>query len=123
MDEIIADLSNTKSVVAMFAILSLTRPRPQVQQDSGAPALSSDSSGAAGATLSTSRGAAAASFATSQTLGGFVFDTPERTGIRDAARASAIIGIPQMAEAHPQGFVGTLGPNSCTAWFTANSTV
>ncbi len=75
-------------------------------------------------------GAAASSLALSsgtccrfQTLGGFVWDTLERTGIRDAGRASAIVGVLQMAEAHPQGCIGSIGNNACTAWFTANSSV
>ncbi len=41
----------------------------------------------------------------------------------DAGRASAIIGILQLAEAHPQGFIGSIGNNALTAWFTANSSV
>ncbi len=41
-----------------------------------------------------------------QALGGFVWDNPERTGICNCARATALVGILQLAEAHPQGFFG-----------------
>jgi hypothetical protein len=57
----------------------------------------------------------------SQALGGFVWDTPERTGICDSARATAIIGILQLAASHPQGYMGSIGNNRRTAWFTATS--
>jgi hypothetical protein len=58
-----------------------------------------------------------------QSLGGFVWDTPERTGIRDSARAMAIIGILQLAASHPQGYLGSIGTNGRTAWFAENSPV
>jgi len=44
-------------------------------------------------------------------LGGFVWDTPEKTGIRDSARAMAIIGILQLAASHLQGYLGSIGTN------------
>ncbi len=56
-------------------------------------------------------------------LGGFVWDTPEKTGIRDSACAMAIIGILQLAASHPQGYLGSIGTNGCTAWFAENSPV
>ena len=58
-----------------------------------------------------------------QMLGGFVWDTPEKTGIRDSARATAIIGILQLAASHPQGYLGSIGTNGRTAWFTENSPI
>ena len=58
-----------------------------------------------------------------QMLGGFVWDTPEKTGIRDSARATAIIGILQLAASHPQGYLGSIGTNGRTAWFAENSPV
>ncbi len=39
-------------------------------------------------------------------------------GVPDAASASAIIRILRMAEAHTQGYAGSIGNNACTAWFT-----
>ena len=93
-----------------------------------AAASSSSSSG-----TSASGGAAVSSVTTSsggtgisrrlQSLGGFVWDTPERTGIRDSARATAIIGILQLAASHPQGYLGSIGTNGRTAWFAENSPV
>jgi len=56
-------------------------------------------------------------------LGGFVWDTPEKTGIRDSARATAIIGILQLAASHPQGYLGSIGTNGRTAWFAEHSPV
>jgi hypothetical protein len=41
-------------------------------------------------------------------------------GIRDNARATALVGILQLAEAHPQGFVGSIGHFVCGAWFSAH---
>jgi hypothetical protein len=58
-----------------------------------------------------------------QALGGFVWDTPERTSIRDSIRATAIIGILQLAASHPQGYMGLIGNNGRTVWFTATSSV
>ena len=58
-----------------------------------------------------------------QMLGGFVWDTPEKTGIRDSARATAIIGILQLAASHPQGYLGSIGTNGRTACFTENSPI
>jgi hypothetical protein len=56
-------------------------------------------------------------------LGGIVWDTPERTGIHDSARATGIIGILQLAASHPQGYMGSISNNKRTAWFTATSSV
>ena len=58
-----------------------------------------------------------------QMLGGFVWDTPEKTGIRDSARATAIIGILQLTASHPQGYLGSIRTNGHTAWFAENSPV
>jgi hypothetical protein len=55
-----------------------------------------------------------------QALGGFVWDTPERTGIRNSAHASALVGILQLAKAHPQGYMGSIGNTGRGAWFAAN---
>ncbi len=58
-----------------------------------------------------------------QALGGFVWDTPEWTGICDSACATALVGILQLAEAHPQGYMGSIGNTGHGAWFAANSDV
>jgi hypothetical protein len=44
----------------------------------------------------------------------------ERTGIRDSACATALVGILQLAKAHPQGFAGSIAHSVNGAWFTAN---
>ncbi len=41
-------------------------------------------------------------------------------GVCDNARATALVGILQLAEAHLQGFVGSLAHSVRGAWFTAN---
>ena len=43
-----------------------------------------------------------------------------RTGIRSANHAAGLIGLLQLAGAHPTGLVGTLGHNNRTAWFQDN---
>ncbi len=103
IDEVIADDtedSESKYMMAMFALppvaLPRPRPRPRVQEvprPSSAATLLLPNMGAG-----TTRGARR-----HQVLGGFVWDTPERMGIRDSARATAIIGILQLAASHPQG--------------------
>jgi hypothetical protein len=40
-----------------------------------------------------------------QALGGFVWDTTGRTGIHDSTFATALMGILQLAKAHPQGYM------------------
>jgi hypothetical protein len=35
------------------------------------------------------------------------------------ARATALVGILQLAEAHLQGFVGSIAHSVCGAWFSA----
>ncbi len=47
-------------------------------------------------------------------------DTTKRTGIRDSACATALVGILQLAKAHPQGFVGLIAHSVHGAWFAAN---
>ena len=58
-----------------------------------------------------------------QALGGFVWVTNYRTGICDSTRATALTGILQLAEAHPQGYMGLI-ENTCRGtWFAANTDV
>jgi hypothetical protein len=53
-------------------------------------------------------------------FGVFVWDTTNRTGICDSARTIALVGILQLAKAHPQGFVGSIAHSVHGAWFAAN---
>jgi hypothetical protein len=84
---------------------------PSLQRRSRTPASNGASTRAAGGTRRR------------QALGGFVWDTPERTGIRDSARAAALVGFLQLAEAHPQGFLGSIANNNQSAWFASNSDI
>ena len=58
-----------------------------------------------------------------QALGGFVWDTTARIGIRDSTRATSLTGILQLAEAHPQGYMGSIANTSRGAWFAANADI
>jgi hypothetical protein len=54
-------------------------------------------------------------------LGGFVHTGSGRTGIRSASHATGLIGLIQLAGAHPSGLIGTLGHNNRTSWFQDNT--
>jgi len=54
-------------------------------------------------------------------LGGFVHTSNGRMGIRLANHAAGLIGLIQLAGAHPSGLVGTLGHNNRTTWFQDNT--
>jgi hypothetical protein len=53
-------------------------------------------------------------------LGGFVFTSNGRSGIQSANHAAGIIGLIQLAGAHPSRWEGTLGHNQRTQWFNEN---
>jgi hypothetical protein len=53
-------------------------------------------------------------------LGPFVFTTNGRTGVRSTNHANGLIGILQLASAHPSGLIGTLGYNNRQTWFQEN---
>ncbi len=53
-------------------------------------------------------------------LGPFVYTSNGRTGIRSANHAPGLIGILQLASAHPNGLIGMLGFNNCQSWFQQN---
>ena len=118
------------------AMLSGTAAASSMTSSNGArqssATLSSTTAAASSSWTSASGGAAVSSAMSSrgtgishqlQMLGGFVWDTPERTGICDSVHATAIIGILQLTASHPQGYLGSIGTNGCTAWFAENSPV
>ena len=51
-------------------------------------------------------------------MGGFL--NTGGTAICSAAHATALIGILQVAQGHPDGIVGALGHNICTSWIQQN---
>ncbi len=53
-------------------------------------------------------------------LGTFVYNSNGRTGIRSANHTAGLIGLIQLAGAHPSGLIGTLGYNNRTSWFQDN---
>ncbi len=53
-------------------------------------------------------------------IGPFVYTSNGRTGIRSANHATGLIGILQIAGAHPNRLIGTLGFNNCQSWFQQN---
>lgn len=138
--EVIAgdDLSSddSDSVIEMFAIPPLARQPVERQQER--PSSTSTTNTSRSTTTSTSNNTsqsasttttANASTAGSTTnrertrrsaLGGFVFTSNGRSGIRSANHAAGIIGLLQLAGAHPSGWEGTLGHNQRTQWFNEN---
>jgi hypothetical protein len=55
--------------------------------------------------------------------GPFVFNSNGRTGIRTANHAAGLIGLLQLAGAHPSRLVGALGHNNQTTWCQDNNDV
>jgi hypothetical protein len=53
-------------------------------------------------------------------IGPFVYTSNGRTGIRSANHATGLIGILQIAGAHPNGLIGMLGFNNRQSWFQQN---
>ena len=119
----------------MFAIPPLARQ--QVQQQQERPSSTSTTNTSRSTTTSTSNTSQLASTANTSTantsdatttnaaqrrsaLGGFVFTSNGRSGIRSANHAAGIIGLIQLAGAHPSRWEGTLGHNQRTQWFTEN---
>ena len=99
--EVIVDLgglSESKSVVAMFSIPPLARPRPRVSN-----------SNATGLPHSSSTNGASNPPHRRSALGPFVHSSNGRTGIRSANHAAGLIGLLHLAGAHPTGLVGMLG--------------
>ncbi len=108
--KVIAETSDSKSVVAMFAIPPLACP----------PGRSLSTSNAGQSCLSSTKGASNAPSRQSA-LGPFVFNSDGRTGIQTANHAAGLVGLLQLAGAHPCNLVGTLGHSSWSIWFHDNN--
>jgi hypothetical protein len=81
------------------AASSTTTSSNGARQSSATFSSTAAAGGAAVSSVTTSSGGTGTSRRL-QSLGGFAWDTPERTGIRDSARAMAIIGILQLTASH-----------------------
>ena len=71
-------------------------------------------------TANTSKGTTTNAARRRSALGGFVFTSNGRSGIRSANHAAGIIGLILLAGAHPSRWEGTLGHNQRTQWFNEN---
>ena len=127
MSEVIVD-SESDSLGTFFILFNhprLVRPRRprQVQQAAStltgntAISLVASSSSSSAATSSASSGAASST--QSRAMQGFVYGR-NMSGIRSPAHGSALIGILQIAGAHKNGILGSLGHGHRTAWITHN---
>ena len=117
----------------MFAIPLLARKQVQRQQERPS-SMSTTNTSRSTSTSNTSQSASTANTSTANTsegtttnaarrcsaLGGFVFTSNGRSGIRSANHAAGIIGLIQLAGAHPSSWEGTLGHNQRTQWFNEN---
>ena len=133
--EVIAGDSSddSDSVIEMFAIPLLARQQVQLQQEKPSSTSTTNTSRST-STSNTSQSASTANTSTANTskgtttnaarrrsaLGGFVFTSNGRSGIRSANHAAGIIGLIQLAGAHPSSWEGTLGHNQRTQWFNEN---
>ena len=71
-------------------------------------------------TANTSKGTRRNAACRCSALGGFVFTSNGRSGIWSENHAAGIIGLIQLAGAHPSRWEGTLGHNQRTQWFNEN---
>jgi hypothetical protein len=114
-----ADLSSpsdSKSVMEMFSIPPLAwQPQQQCQERP-----SSSLSNSTNRTRSSSTKGVSNALRRRSALGPFVFASNGRTGIRSANHAAGLIGLLQLAGAHSNGLIGTLGHNNRTTWFQDN---
>jgi len=133
--EVIAadDLSDdSDSVIEMFAIPPIARqPVERQERPSSTSTINTSRSSTSTSnntsqsesttTANTSTAGSTSNVARRRTaLGAFVFTNNGRSGIRSASHAAGIIGLLQLAGAHPSGWEGTLGHNQRTQWFNEN---
>jgi hypothetical protein len=114
-----ADLSspsNSKLVVEMFSIPPLAQQPQQQCQERSSLSLSNSTN----RTRSPSTKGIFNALHRRAPLGPFVFTSNGRTGIWPTNHATGLIGILQLAGAHPNGLIGTLGYNNRQSWFQEN---
>jgi hypothetical protein len=115
INEVIADVSDldSKSMMAIFALppVALPQPRPRVQE---VPRLNQ-------ATSSSGSGSSIAAQQGCQLLGGFVQTQVGVITICLPRHATALIGIMQLAGAHPSGLLGSMGHGNRQAWFQSTA--
>jgi hypothetical protein len=119
--EVIADAdlsspSDSKLVVEMFSIPPLAQQPQQQCQERSSLSLSNSTNRTR---LPSTKGISNAPRRRAP-LGPFVFTSNGRTGIRSTNHATGLIGILQLASAHPNGLIGTLGNNNWQSWFQEN---
>ncbi len=100
-------------MMAIFALppVALPQPRPRVQE---VPRLNQ-------ATSSSGSGSSIAAQQGCQLLGGFVQTQVGVITICLPRHATALIGIMQLAGAHPSGLLGSMGHGNRQAWFQSTA--
>jgi hypothetical protein len=108
--------SNSKSVVEMFSIPPLgQQPQQQCQERS-----SSSLSNTTNIMRTPSTNGVSNAPSRRVPLGLFVFTSNGTTGIRCTIHANGLIGILQLASAHPSRLIEMLGYNNWQSWFQEN---
>ncbi len=106
-DDDLSSASESESVLEMFSIPSLGRPSQQQCQERRSS--SSLSNTTTNSTHSPANEGVSNNARRRVPLGPFVFTSNGRTGIRSTNHANGLIGILQLAGAHPSRLIGTLG--------------
>jgi hypothetical protein len=97
---------NSDSVLEMFSVPPLGRPSQQQRQERSSSSLSNITTNSMQSPANEGVSNAARRRVP---LGPFVFTSNGRTGIRSTDHANGLIGILQLAGAHPSRLIGTLG--------------
>ncbi len=116
-DDDLSSASDSDSVLEMFSIPPLGRPSQQQRQERLSSSLSNTTTNSTHSPANESVSNAACRRVP---LGPFVFTSNGRTGIRSKNHANGLIGILQLAGAHPSGLIGTLGYHNQQTWFQEN---
>jgi hypothetical protein len=126
--------SDSKSVIQMFSIPPLSEHQPRLQQPTQQQQWtqqqrqeerpsSSLSESSHRTRTSSMEGCVSNAPLWRTALGTFVYNSNSRTRIRSANHAAGLIGLIQLAGAHPSRLIGTLGHNNWTSWFQDNINV
>jgi hypothetical protein len=116
-DDDLSSASDSESVLEMFSIPPLGRPSQQQRQERSSSSLSNTTTNS---THLPANEGVSNNARRRVPLGPFVFTSNGRTGIRSTNHANGLIGILQLAGAHPSGLIGTFGYHNRQTWFQEN---
>ncbi len=116
-DDDLSSASNSDSDLEMFSIPPLGRLSQQQRQERSSSSLSNTTKKS---TQSPANEGVSNAARRRVPLRPFVFTSNGRTGIRSTNNANGLIGILQLAGAHPSRLIGTLGYHNQQTWFQAN---